>query len=248
MKVHLPVRKAILNRRTYEAPAEGRSISCDWTSMRIRRAALRGTRALAKVTSKQLAMYPSIRRPRAPGSLLRRSPGRTSAHQRWRTTHCGFFFRHIRRARPLSDLRTDGFPCTATSGIYGCSDFRPSLRQRNGIPAAKRRRKTAQETARLFIANPNNPTGTLFGFKELERILRAATHTAVVMDEAYASFSAFTAVPWIRKFPHLFVARTFSKSPGLPPASSARSSPAKSLSPGAARHAAFPVTLRRSLR
>ena len=44
---------------------------------------------------------------------------------------------------------------------------------------------------------------------------RAATKTAVVMDEAYAEFSAFTAVPWIRKFPHLFVARTFSKVAGL---------------------------------
>jgi len=83
----------------------------------------------------------------------------------------------------------------------------------------------------LFIANPNNPTGTLFGFKELERILRAATHTAVVMDEAYAEFSAFTAVPWIRKFPHCLSLERFQKSPGLPPCGSARSSPAKSLSP-----------------
>jgi histidinol-phosphate aminotransferase len=67
----------------------------------------------------------------------------------------------------------------------------------------------------LFIANPNNPTGTLLQQKELRRILRAATHTAVVIDEAYAEFSDFTVVPWIRKFPQLFVARTFSKVAGL---------------------------------
>jgi histidinol-phosphate aminotransferase len=67
----------------------------------------------------------------------------------------------------------------------------------------------------LFIANPNNPTGTLIREKELRRILRAATHTVVVMDEAYAEFSDFTAVPWIRKYPQLFVARTFSKVAGL---------------------------------
>jgi histidinol-phosphate aminotransferase len=67
----------------------------------------------------------------------------------------------------------------------------------------------------LFIANPNNPTGTLLREKELRLILRAATHTVVVMDEAYAEFSDFTAVPWIRKYPQLFIARTFSKVAGL---------------------------------
>jgi histidinol-phosphate aminotransferase len=67
----------------------------------------------------------------------------------------------------------------------------------------------------LFIANPNNPTGTLIRETELKLILQAATHTVVVMDEAYAEFSDFTAVPWIRRYPHLFVARTFSKVTGL---------------------------------
>ena len=67
----------------------------------------------------------------------------------------------------------------------------------------------------LFIANPNNPTGTLLHEKELRRILRAATHTVVVIDEAYAEFSDFSVVPWIRRYPQLFVARTFSKVTGL---------------------------------
>ena len=35
------------------------------------------------------------------------------------------------------------------------------------------------------------------------------------MDEAYAEFSDFTALPWIREYPQLFVARTFSKVAGL---------------------------------
>src|SRR5258708_8409843 len=67
----------------------------------------------------------------------------------------------------------------------------------------------------LFIANPNNPTGTLLQKEELRRILKAATHTVVVMDEAYAECSGFSAIPWIRKNPQLFVARTFSKVAGL---------------------------------
>jgi histidinol-phosphate aminotransferase len=79
-----------------------------------------------------------------------------------------------------------------------------------GVIAALRRRPRV-----LFIANPNNPTGTLLQKEELRRILKAATHTAVVMDEAYAEFSGFTAMPWIRKYAQLFVAKTFSKVAGL---------------------------------
>src|SRR3989475_13261569 len=59
MKVQLPVRKAILNRRTYEAPAEGRAdkLRLDFNenttgcSPAVRR-------ALARLTAKELAMYP----------------------------------------------------------------------------------------------------------------------------------------------------------------------------------------------
>src|SRR5258708_16156265 len=79
-----------------------------------------------------------------------------------------------------------------------------------GVLAALRKKPCV-----LFIANPNNPTGTLLQEEELRRILKAATHAAVVMDEAYAEFSGFTAMPWIRKYPQLFVAKTFSKVAGL---------------------------------
>jgi histidinol-phosphate aminotransferase len=67
----------------------------------------------------------------------------------------------------------------------------------------------------LFIANPNNPTGTLLSRQTIETILRATKHTAVVIDEAYAEYSGATVVPLIRKYPHLFIARTFSKAAGL---------------------------------
>jgi histidinol-phosphate aminotransferase len=67
----------------------------------------------------------------------------------------------------------------------------------------------------FFLANPNNPTGTLVPLRDIEKILKAATHSAVVLDEAYADFSGLTAIPWIRRFPQLFIARTFSKAAGL---------------------------------
>src|SRR5215469_14046429 len=67
----------------------------------------------------------------------------------------------------------------------------------------------------FFLANPNNPTGTLVDKSAIQKILRAATHTVVVLDEAYADFSGVTVVPWIPRFPNLFIAKTFSKAAGL---------------------------------
>jgi histidinol-phosphate aminotransferase len=67
----------------------------------------------------------------------------------------------------------------------------------------------------LYIANPNNPTGTLVQKEELERVLRAASNTLVLVDEAYFDFSGLTILPWIRRYSNLLVARTFSKSAGL---------------------------------
>jgi histidinol-phosphate aminotransferase len=67
----------------------------------------------------------------------------------------------------------------------------------------------------LFVCNPNNPTGTLLQKSVIETVLKAATHTAVVLDEAYAEFSGVTVAPWINQYPQLFVARTFSKAAGL---------------------------------
>ena len=67
----------------------------------------------------------------------------------------------------------------------------------------------------FFLANPNNPTGTLVPPDAIRKLLRAATETVVVLDEAYAEFSPESAVPWVRRYPHLFVARTFSKAEGM---------------------------------
>ncbi len=77
-------------------------------------------------------------------------------------------------------------------------------------------RKTSPRTPRvLFISNPNNPSGTLVQPEDLRRILRAASRTLVLVDEAYFDFSGLTVLPWIRRYSNLLVARTFSKSAGL---------------------------------
>jgi histidinol-phosphate aminotransferase len=67
----------------------------------------------------------------------------------------------------------------------------------------------------LFVANPNNPTGTLISPAEIRTILNAATRTAVVIDEAYFDFSGTSIISDVHKYPNLFVVRTFSKAAGL---------------------------------
>ncbi len=67
----------------------------------------------------------------------------------------------------------------------------------------------------FFLANPNNPTGTLVPRETLNRILQAAPRTWVLVDEAYFEFSGVTVLPWIRRCRNLLVTRTFSKAFGL---------------------------------
>ena len=77
------------------------------------------------------------------------------------------------------------------------------------------RKSPPQPPRVLFVSNPNNPTGTLVQPEDLRRILRAASRTLVLVDEAYFDFSGLTILPWIRQYSNLLVARTFSKAAGL---------------------------------
>lgn len=67
----------------------------------------------------------------------------------------------------------------------------------------------------LFIASPNNPTGTVAPPEEIAALLETAPATLVVVDEAYAEFSGRSVLGWIRRYPNLAVTRTFSKAQGL---------------------------------
>lgn len=67
----------------------------------------------------------------------------------------------------------------------------------------------------MFLPNPNSPIGSILSRAELRRLLRAASRTMVVVDEAYFEFSGVTVIPWIRRYPNLIVTRTFSKTTGL---------------------------------
>ena len=70
-------------------------------------------------------------------------------------------------------------------------------------------------TRAILVANPNNPTGCGIGLDIVERILKAAPHAAVLIDEAYYEFCGRTALPLLKQFSNLFVSRTFSKAYGM---------------------------------
>jgi histidinol-phosphate aminotransferase len=217
MNVQLPVRKAIMERRTYEPPGEGRAdkLRLDFNentagcSPAVRR-------ALAKLSTKQIAMYPE--------------------YERGTKRLAGYF-----RVKPEELLLTNGgddalrlfFDAFVDSGssVVICEPTFPMYRYWGEVAGAKIEalrygagmefalegalRALESKPRVLFLCNPNNPTGTLLEKAAIETMLKAATHTAVVVDEAYAEFSGVTVVPWITQYPQLFVARTFSKAAGL---------------------------------
>ncbi|WP_151447376.1 histidinol-phosphate transaminase [Lacisediminimonas profundi] len=78
----------------------------------------------------------------------------------------------------------------------------------------------APDTRLVFIANPNNPTGTFLPAAEIEAFLkRVPPHVVVVLDEAYNEYLAqelqYDSIAWVRQYPNLLVSRTLSKAYGL---------------------------------
>lgn len=72
----------------------------------------------------------------------------------------------------------------------------------------------------VFIANPNNPTGTLLSKAALYDFLKQApAHVLVVLDEAYDEYLPADlkseAISWLSEFPNLLISRTLSKAYGL---------------------------------
>lgn len=82
------------------------------------------------------------------------------------------------------------------------------------------RERITERTRVVFIANPNNPTGTWLRRGELWVFIASLPETVmVVVDEAYTEYVDDPDYPdasrWIHEFPNLIVTRTFSKAYGL---------------------------------
>jgi histidinol-phosphate aminotransferase len=217
MKIQLPVRQSILNRRTYEPPGEGRAdkVRLDFNE-NTAGCSPAVVRALSKLSPKQLAMYPEYERGTRrlaeyfsvqPGELLLTNGGDDALR---------LFFDAFVDSGSSVVICEPTFPmyrywgevagATIEALRYGPAMEFPLESVLNAMSARPRA---------VFLCNPNNPTGTLLPKDTIETILKAATHTAIVVDEAYVEFSGVTVVPEIQKYPQLFVARTFSKAAGL---------------------------------
>src|SRR5690349_14591809 len=76
------------------------------------------------------------------------------------------------------------------------------------------------ETYVVWVANPNNPTGTFAPPDDIERFLRSVPERVlVVLDEAYNEYLPgdlrADSVKWLKRHPNLVLTRTFSKAYGL---------------------------------
>ncbi|MCM8624977.1 histidinol-phosphate transaminase [Accumulibacter sp.] len=76
------------------------------------------------------------------------------------------------------------------------------------------------DTRLVWIANPNNPTGTFASYPQLRSLLEALpANVVVVLDEAYNEYlqpaERVDTTAWLADFPNLVITRTFSKIHGL---------------------------------
>jgi len=78
-----------------------------------------------------------------------------------------------------------------------------------------------EKTKLIFIANPNNPTGTLLPLTQIKTLLSALSSSPImiVLDEAYREFvteePVNATIPLLNTYPNLVILRTFSKAYGL---------------------------------
>jgi histidinol-phosphate aminotransferase len=120
------------------------------------------------------------------------------------------FSRHAFAVYPLATLAVGGKPVET-----------PALNWGNDLQAMLQ--AVTDRSRVIFIANPNNPTGTWLTAAELKPFLaEVPDHVIVVIDEAYAEYVTDNEYPdypdctqWMDDFPNLLVTRTFSKIFGL---------------------------------
>lgn len=112
----------------------------------------------------------------------------------------------------FSYYRIASLVCGAQVVVSGMNDF--------SIDVDDILRKASEKTGIVFLANPNNPTGTCLAEGEIRRLLTGLPpETLVVLDEAYAAFvrqsDFLSAVELIDSHPNVATVHTLSKSHGL---------------------------------
>ena len=117
------------------------------------------------------------------------------------------FSQHAFAVYPLATLSAGGEPIAVPAKDFGhdleamCAAIRPDTRV-------------------VWLANPNNPTGTFLPYPQLKAFLqRVPQDVVVVLDEAYNEYippaERIDTAAWLADFPNLVLTRTFSKIYGL---------------------------------
>lgn len=217
MSLPVPVRKAVERMRPYHPPLEGRGgkMRLDFNENpagcppEVRR-------ALARLTADEVAMYPERKTARRE---LARFFGVSAEEMLLANGTDEALHLIVDTFVEAGDVVLLAEPTFAMYRFYAeLSGARiHALRYDAGLkfPVEEAIRALRKHPRALFIANPNNPTGSMMSAEELRTILQAAKRTLVVVDEAYFEFSGQTVLPWIRRHKNLIVTRTFSKAAGL---------------------------------
>jgi histidinol-phosphate aminotransferase len=101
--------------------------------------------------------------------------------------------------------------------IHGAAKNPVSLKPEFSLPSVaelKHGRVWRFNAALTYVTTPNAPSGRGYSIKELESLCRAQ-RGVVVLDEAYVDFAEENAMKLALKYPHVLVARTFSKAYSL---------------------------------
>jgi histidinol-phosphate aminotransferase len=106
----------------------------------------------------------------------------------------------------------------ATQGLGARAIVVPAVDHGHDLPAMLA--AIEADTKIIFIANPNNPTGTFLTPKAIgEFLAKVPSNVLVVLDEAYNEYLdgefRSDAVAWVRQYPNLILSRTLSKAYGL---------------------------------
>ena len=218
MSLVVPLRKCVKRMAWYQPPPEGRSgrLRLDMNE-NLMGPPPQALRALAELSTEQISRYPEYRKVErklarffgVKGEELLTTNG---ADEALRLACDGFaeVDRPVLVVEPTFDMYR------FCAELVGARVVSLHYDDRLRFPMEEVVRTLERVRPRLFfLANPNNPTGTLLEPRELRRILDAARHTMVVVDEAYYEFGGVTTAGWIRRRPNLIVTRTFSKAAGL---------------------------------
>lgn len=117
------------------------------------------------------------------------------------------FSEHGFAVYPISTLAASGKPVQVPAVNYG--------HDLDAMAAA-----VTERTRIIFIANPNNPTGTFVPGERIAAFLaKVPRNVVVVLDEAYTEYlpdaDRYDSVAWLADHPNLIISRTFSKAYGL---------------------------------